>query len=1083
MKMKFKSIRTLLILLLLSSSYVSSYAQVTVSAKNKPVKQIISQIEKASGYSFFYSNEMPDLNKQKSLQVKNVSVNDALDQLFTGTNIAYQIKENKQIVLTQSAPKAKEQKRKQIKGSVTDASKEPLIGVVIQVEGEDTNGSVTDVDGKFTLNVAENSVLKISYLGFLPKQVKVGSQDEFNIVLEESDKQLEEVVVVGYGSQKKSDLTGGIVSIGKEKLEMVSTSNLMDRISGQVAGFNVTTENATPGQDQTLRVRGENSLSANNNPLIILDGIPYNGSLNDINPDIIENMTILKDASSAAIYGSRAANGVILIQTMKGKKGEAHVTYRGQVGFSEPEQRLDMMDGGEYLRFMQDTKRYKYGWTDDKLNPENILSASELENYKKGYQNNWQDIIFRTAFTMNHQIAISGGTDNTTYMASVSHLSQEGVMANSKMTRENIALNITQVLNKWLTIGVGTQYVQREVGGVTPNIEHGLKQSPYGPLRNENGNYFDYPTNGQTLMPNPMSNVNADSDNTSRNFFLNAFAEAILPLKGLSLRTNFGYNYRSNFTGTYYGRNTLDGKKVNGRAMVYNTHSWDYTWENLIKYNRDFGAHKVDLTGLFSIQQTEKKYAAQTGENFVNDESSYYNMAAAESNKTITSSLTETAMVSYMLRMNYSYAGKYLLTLTGRSDGYSAFGDNNKYAFFPSVAAAWNISSENFMDKTTPWLNMLKLRVSYGSNGNQAISPYQTLDRLHLNYYIWGDKGSAANGAYLSNDGIGNPDLKWETTKTFNTGVDFSLFKSRLNGNIEFYVANTSDLLMVRTVPIMNGYSKIWDNVGKTRNIGVEVSLNSTNVETKDFTWNTSLNFSLNRDKIVDLRGDKKDDITNKWFIGKPLRVYYDYNVTGLWQEGDKFTYTAEDGTEKEIQPGAKPGSAKLEDVDNNGYINSDDKKIIGSKMPSFLMSIGNRFTYKNFYASFLLNGTFNVTRELNEANIGSWSYGIYNYLSGKDYWTPENPNAEYASLEYTPYDGHSFYKKLTYIQLKNITIGYNFQKNFLNKLGVSDININLSANNVYTFCGTRSFLNYENSWMASYPTARSYILGLNLTF
>ena len=387
------------------------------------------------------------------------------------------------------------------------------------------------------------------------------------------------------------------------------------------------------------------------------------------------------------------------------------------------------------------------------------------------------------------------------------------------------------------------------------------------------------------------------------------------------------------------------------------------------------------------------------------------------------------------------------------------------------------------MENAQNWLDQLKLRVSYGSNGNQAINPYQTLDRLHLTNYIWGDGGAGVNGAYLANDGVGNPNLKWETTQTFNVGIDYSFFNGRINGNIEMYVANTKDLLMKRTVPIMNGYKTIWDNVGKTRNKGVEFTLNTVNIRNKDFEWSTGIIFSLNRDKIVDLRGDKKDDITNKWFIGKPLRVYYDYDVDGIWQEGDKFTYTAADGTEKEIQKGAKPGSAKVKDADGNGYIDSNDKVIIGSKNPSFLMSMSNTLTYKNFYLSFLLNGTFKVTRELNEANIGSWSYNLYNYLHNADYWTPEHTNSKYASPAYNNFDGHSYYKDFTYIQIKNITLGYNFEKNLVKKLGLSGLGVNISVENPYTFCDIRSVLNYDNSWFASYPTARSYVLGLNLSF
>ncbi|MCD8137568.1 MAG: SusC/RagA family TonB-linked outer membrane protein, partial [Parabacteroides gordonii] len=642
-------------------------------------------------------------------------------------------------------------------------------------------------------------------------------------------------------------------------------------------------------------------------------------------------------------------------------------------------------------------------------NPEDILNVSEIENWRNGIETDWQDQIFRTALTNSHQLSVSGGTEKTTYMASISRLNQEGVVKDTGMKRTNIALNITQQLGNWLTIGMATQAVQKEYGGIQAGISDALCQSPYGQPYNSDGSLNFYPMD-QTLHANPLADLEATSDKTDRNIFISTYADAKLPIKGLSFRTNFGYNYRSKFEGSYYGRNTVTGKAKNGSAAIKNQHDWDYTWENVLKYELQLGKHKFDATGLFSMQQTSQEISEQKGTSFVNDDSEYHNMAGAEENKTVTSELTETAMLSYMLRLNYNYANRYLFTATGRSDGYSAFGTNNKYAFFPSLAAAWNISSEEFMESTNNWMDMLKIRLSWGSNGNQAIKAYQTLNRLKLTNYIWGDKGTTVNGVILSYNSIGNPNLKWETTKTVNAGVDFSFFNSRLSGSIDFYVSNTSDLLMSRTVPIMNGYNSIMDNVGKTRNKGVELALNSVNMENKDFRWSTSYNFSLNRDKIVELRGDGKDDITNKWFIGEPVKVYYDYNVVGTWQEDDNFLNA--DG--KEIQKGAKPGHAKLEDVDGDGTITAKDKKIIGSKLPSFTMSLGNTFTYKDFTFSFLLNGVFGAWKEMIDYNFDRWS-SKYNYISGMDYWTPKNPTNAMTSPGYVPYDKHSFYKKMNY--------------------------------------------------------------------
>lgn len=992
-----------------------------------------------------------------------------------------------------------------IKGTISDKTG-PIIGANVIIKGT-TNGVITDIDGNFTLeNVKKGDILQVSFIGYSTKEIKISNNNNLHIQLDEDTQSLEEVVVVGYGSQRKSDLTGGVTAVGEDKLGLVSTNNLMDKLAGQIPGLNISTGNAQPGEDQTLRIRGNNSLTASNDPLIVMDGIPYSGALGDIDPDIIESMSVLKDASSAAIYGSRGSNGVILIQTKKGRQGKATVTYKGQVGMAETERRLDMMSGDEYLQYLYDYNHLKNGIPYDQLTPESVLGADELANYKAGRTIDWQDKMFRQALVTNHQISLTGGTESTTYMASISRLRQDGVVRNTGMKRTNISLNINQNLGKWLKIGMSMQAIQKEYGGELPYLEAGLKMSPFGTYSDEEGNLEYYPMSRNTLFYNPMSDCDAIEDKTNRNVFISTFADITLPVKGLSFRTNFGYNYRNNFVGTYYGRNTLTGSKVDGAASIENTHYWDYTWENILKYENTFGKHKIDATGLFSIQETSKQYSKQSAESFVNDEGGYHNMAGGEKNKSLSSSLTETALLSYMIRLNYAYAGKYLLTLTGRSDGYSAFGANNKYAFFPSAAAAWNISSEEFMENTRNWLDMMKLRVSYGANGNQGINAYQTLDRLSLTQYVWGDGGNTVNGVYLPTNGVGNPNLKWETTYTFNTGIDFGLFNGRLSGNIDFYIANTKDLLMNRTVPYMNGYRSILDNIGQTRNVGVEFALNSINIETKDFLWKTNVNFSLNRDKIVKLQENGKDDITNKWFIGEPTNVYYDYNVIGTWQTDDprwkclvekdnagniiseKWGYYTDDW--KEIQKGAEPGSAKLEDVDGDGVITADDKKIIGSKLPSFLMSMTNNFTYKDFYMSFVLNGVFGQWRQMHDQNFDRWM-PEFNYLSGMNYWTESNPTNEMTSPSYVPYEKHSFYKKMNYVQLKNITIGYNIPKTFTQKLGITSARVDVSVNNVCTFSNIKNALNYDNAKanddekgvVVGYPTARSYMLGLNVTF
>ena len=1068
-----------------------SYSQetfFTIEYNNRTVKDVFSEIEKQSEYIFFYLDNSLDLNRKVSVKVKNQQINAILDQVFSGTKNTYYISDRQIIVSKENdktATTIQQQDNRSISGVVSDEFG-PIVGANVIVKGT-TNGGITDLDGKFTINnVPNNATIQVSFIGYLTQEIKITNQTNLNIVLQEDAIGMEEVVVIGYGSQRKSDLTGGITAVGSDKLQMVSTNNLLDKLSGQVSGLNITTGNARPGESPAIRLRGENSLSADNSPLVVLDGIPYNGSINDIDPNVIENISVLKDASAAAIYGSRGSNGVILIQTKKGRKGSPTVTYNGQIGIQQPERRLDVMKGQEYVKFTQDYNHIKNGYTGDQLDPMKLLNPSERANYQAGIETDWQDIMFRNSLTHSHQVSVSGGTDYTTYMASISHLSNDGIVENTSEQRTNITLNISQTLNKWLTIGMGTQATQSETGGVQPYIESGIKQSPYGIFKDENGNYNTFPMD-QTLFYNPMADVNADNDKTRRNVFISSFADIILPVKGLSFRTNFGYNYRSNLEGSYYGRNTKTGSEKSGRAEVENEHYYDYTWENMLKYNNTFGKHKIDATALFSVQETQLKRYNQEAEVFVNDDAGYHNMDGGEKNQIVKSLLDETSMLSYMGRINYSYDNKYMLTLTGRSDGYSAFGANNKYAFFPSVALAWNLSSEDFF--ASEWVDMLKVRASYGSNGNQAIKPYQTLNRLSLAKYIWGD-GTIVNGTYVPHDGVGNPNLKWETTRTFNIAVDFSLFNGRLGGNVDFYVANTKDLLMIRTVPIMNGYRSIMDNIGETRNTGIEITLNSVNIETKDFSWTTNYNFFLNRDKIIELRGDGKDDITNSWFIDEPLRVFYDYKVVGTWQVGEEELAAKQ-------QAGAVPGSAKLQDTNGDGVINADDKVIIGSKLPGFMMSMGNQFSYKNVYMSVMLNGIFGQWKELHDYNFDRWIPG-YNYLSGMDYWTPDNPTNDMTSPAYVPFDKHTFYKKTNFIQIKNITLGYTFDKNFLNTIGIAGLGVNVSVNNLYTFSNVENFLNADANDMminaktgkkiagnliSTYPSTRSYMFGLNLTF
>ena len=1060
----------------------------SVKQNSKSVSEVLKYIETHSDYMFVYAEGANrQLDKRININLSGNNVDAILADMCAKAKLDYRIF-GRQVTLF---PKGKMPKNLEattmVKGTVVDDSGEPLVGAAVVVKGAG-EGTMTDLDGNFMLPASKGQQLEISYVGFATKDVTVGD-GPMEIRMSESTNNLDEVVVVGYGTMKKKDLTGGLTVVGEEALKMSGSANLMDRLVGQVAGFSITSSEAKPGSDQSLLIRGTNSLSGGNSPLVVLDGIPYEGSIGDIDPNIVESLTVLKDASSVAIYGSRGSNGVILIQTKKGTKSNAKVVYKGTFAVASEMQRIETMGPNEYIQFKQDLGRLgTKKLTGIDLDPlyGQVISASERINYAQGITRDWQDDVFRTSFQHNHQLSISGGTDATSYMAAVSYLDQPGVVVNSNYERINVYTSIQQVLNKWLTIGLTGQFVNRETGGNTPNLEHAIKQAPYGIFMADDGNYYDEPMDYSNL-PHPMRNVRADSKNTSRNVLYNGFIE-IAPVKGLTLKSQYGYNYRDNYTGTYYGRNTAEGQKAEGKGSVSTSRTVDWTWENIVKYDNTFGKHHIDLTALYSMQEKNNKGTSGSAESFINDDMSFYSLGNGEKNIKTGSSFWKETMMSMMGRINYMFDSKYMVTLTGRRDGASVFGRNNKYAFFPSAALAWHIGNESFLRDNAQWLDMLKLRLSYGANGNNAISRYTTLDRLYTDAgikYVWGDGSSAVNATFLpTSDGVGNPNLKWETTYTANIGIDYSFFNGRINGSIDIYRSRTKDLLMKRTVPIMNGYKNIMDNIGETENKGIEATLNTINIQTQDFQWRTSLSFFLNRDKIVELRGDGKDDINNKWFIGKPLSVFYDFNVIGIWQEGDEFTYTDAAGNTVTRQKGAQPGDAKLEDVNGDGVITDDDKKVIGSKRPSFTLSMSNQFNYKQFYASFMLYGSFGRWMSDNIPDISQYTFSTSNYIHGVKYWTPEHPeNTDAPSPGYVKTFSHGYYKKQNYLQIKNITIGYSFLKEDVKRFGLSGLDINVGVDNLHVFSNMRQLLNYDNTWFASYPMQRAWRLGLTVTF
>jgi len=966
-----------------------------------------------------------------------------------------------------------------ISGKVVDETGKPISGVTVSEKGK-TAATTTGQDGGFTLTVtSQNATLVFNSIGFIAKELPASQVAQ--VTLKKSEDMLEEVVVVGYGKQKKSDLTGSVATVEAKSLERINSPNIVDKLQGKVSGLAINSGNAKPGETAAINIRGENSISASNSPLIILDGIPFSGSLGDISSNTIASISVLKDASSTAIYGSRAANGVILITSKKGAAGKARINYNGYFGLQSVERRLKLMNGPQYIQFMRDYQASK-GKTGDQLNPENYLFANVLEQYKKGEEVNWQNEAFNSAAPIHeHQLSFSGGNDKSDYYASVSYLNQDGVVKNTPYERYNVNLNLNQSLNSWLKLGMTMQASQGNRDGIQPNLESVVKLAPYSKNRDENGTAVTYPMYAQTLWGHPFADENGQWDETRRTVYANSWLDVKLPIEGLSFKSTFGTNYRNINENSYYGSNTLTGRGVNGRGEIKNDHLWDWTWENLLTYDRTFGDHKINVVGLYSSQKTNFKTSKMTGDDFVSD-AGYNNMASASKNLKMESKLENTAMISYMGRINYAFKDRYLLTLTGRSDGYSAFSIDNRYAFFPSVAGAWVISKEgNVQD----YFDLLKLRASYGKNGNQAVSPYQTYDRLTNVDYIYGL--DPVKGLVMNFNGRGS-NLTWETTSSLNVGLDFGILQNRLSGTIDYYTSKTTDLLLSEQVPVMNGYNTILNNIGETSNKGFEVTLNAVPIKNDNFQWNTTANFAYNNNKITKLRADGKDDLTNAWLIGKPIRIFYDYKVIGVWQEGDDIANS--------YQPKAKAGDAKLADLNNDGKIDANDRTVMGNKISPYTLGIGNDFTYKNFSLSIFMNGAFGGTKVDDFKNIERFlpNNGA-NYLADMPYWTPQNPSTDIPSPGYTPVNNHTYYINSAYWRIRDLSLGYTFEGDFLKRLNLSSVRAFINARNIYTFSKIKGY-NVEALGVSSttgnptttniaypYPVARTVSLGLNVQF
>lgn len=995
--------------------------------------------------------------------------------------------ESAHVDVAQPAP----QQAHTLSGTVVDAQGEPIIGANVVVKGT-TQGTITDLDGKFTLEAPGNAVLEVSYIGYLTQEIPVNGQSAFRITLKEDTQNLDEVVVVGYGVQKKSDVTGSVTSIKKDRLEKIPVANVLSAIQGAAAGINVTQASSVPGDEPSVMVRGQNSITAGTGPYIVVDGIPISksgGTLNDINPNDIESMEVLKDASAVAIYGTNGANGVILITTKRGKSSKPTVRYSGYVGFDKIAHVLEPMGEEQFLQKWQDWK-IANGQVDDSP----VRNADEMENYQAGKTTDWVDFASRTGIITDHNVSISGGGEDLRYYVSGDFLDQQGVLEGYQYKRYSFRTNIDANVTDYIKIGTSTYLTAHNTDGGRANLMTAVAQSPYGHPYKADGSLTIRPVEQETLWGNPLLETMKDIERRKFNINVNGYAEvdfgkAWEPLQGLTYKLNMGYAYQPERYGYYAGRAVEDNS---GTAEIWNKETSNYTIENIVTYARDFGKHHIDLTGLYSAQRKKYNYAYAKGVGFVNDDLTFHNLSAA-STQSSSSETSRYAALSQMGRINYSFDSRYLFTFTVRRDGSSVFGSNtSKYGVFPSVALGWNLQNESFMEASKEWLSNMKLRLSYGKSGNEAISVYQTISTMAAKQLPF---GGSAHTALITNV-MGNNNLTWETTKSFNFGLDFGFFNQRFSGTLDVYRSQSNDLLLKRNLPKLTGFSSVYTNLGETSNRGVELTLNSRNIQSRDFTWETSLVFSWNKNKIEELYGDGLDDLGNKWFIGEPIGVIYDYKQVGIWQEDEIAA-----GLHEKWDPTAKAGDLKLADINGDGQITAEKDRVIqGQTSPKWQGGLTNTFTYKNLSLSIFVQTVQGAMKNNTDINIARDELGRRNLPADYQYWTPENRNNEWASLNVNsnPH-GYGYPRRCQYTRIKDVTLSYTFAPSLTEKLRIGGLTAYLSGRNLFTFTdwfgwdpesrqivrGSEQYDamgNYVSSWESNYPLTRSFVFGINLT-
>jgi len=981
-----------------------------------------------------------------------------------------------------------------ITGKVTDEKGISLPGVSVKVKSG-PGGTTTDEQGSFQLNASGTASLIFSYIGYTTQTIAINNQKSLQVQMQvdATGTNLDEVVVVGYGTQKRSDITGSVSSVPKSRLSQLPVTNVMQAVQGAVAGVNITQASSVPGSAPTAVVRGQNSINASTGPYVVVDGIPLSktgGSLNDINPNDIESMEILKDASAVAIYGTNGSQGVLLVTTKRGSSGKPSIRYNAYGGVEEFANMLTPMNGEQYVQRYADWMKQT---GQQQTNP--VPNFEELDNYNAGITTDWMDVATRTGVIQDHNISVSGGSENAKYFISGGYLDQKGVVEGFQYKRYTFRSNLDVNITDYLTVGTSLFVANNNKDGGRANLLNASAMSPYGSVYNDDGTYKIFPMFPEQLFTNPLLGLTTDRLDRTTNLNGNAYAEIKFSgaLEGLKYRFNGGYSFLPARFATYVGRQAND---LNGTAEVFNSETKSYTIENILSYTKDWDKHHIDFTGLYSAQ--ERKYSVSLGRavGFVNDELSFNNLGAGATQSS-DSYADRYALNSQMGRINYTYDSRYLFTVTARRDGSSVFGaDTKKYGLFPSAAFGWNVSNEQFMANAA-WIDNLKLRLSYGKSGNEAIPVYRTITDNNTGRSPF--NGVSTIGTLTGN--LGNTSLLWENTYNTNIGLDFAFFNNRVSGSLDMYNMKTKDLLLLRSIPVVTGYYNVFENMGETNNKGIELTLNTRNIDKGDFRWESTIVFAANKNKIVDLYGDGKDDLGNRWFIGQPIGTLYDYRMTGVWQAGED--PTGHDDT-------AVPGDLKFADLNGDGRISPEgDREIVGQTIPKWTGGLTNTFHYKNWNLSIFIQTIQGVKK--NNADLSyADEAGRRNLPADLGYWTEENGNNSRPSLAYRNPRGYGYPSDASFTRIKDVTLSYVFPQSVLDKLHLGGLTAYVSGRNLHTFTNwfgwdpeaqqlqrghtsdvsgspvdeqlQRGVSTANNSWENNYPLTRTVVFGINVT-